>query len=97
MMGNSDSKCDSSCFLRFLAFRVTVCHTINKRCFFEKNPALTDVPYRFQSPVSLSISQEFDSALEGNMVKITDAHFTELEQRCEEFGLDEFGVKLSEF
>jgi hypothetical protein len=70
---------------------------INKCSLFENTPALTASPYRVQSPVSLSIFQEFISSLEGKAITITTANFTGLQLLCDEFGFSEIAAKLSEF
>jgi hypothetical protein len=48
-------------------------------------------------PVSLSIFQEFLSALEVNVINITATTFTQLLQLCEEFDFSDIAPKLSEF
>jgi hypothetical protein len=50
-----------------------------------------------QSSVTLSIFQEFVSALEKKTVEITKTNFKGLQQLCKEFGFDEFSTKLSQF
>jgi hypothetical protein len=54
-------------------------------------------PYRVQSSVTLSVFQDFLSALEVKEVKITETNLTGLERFCGEFGFAEFAGKLSEF
>jgi hypothetical protein len=78
-------------------FTVPAVQAISKCDLFQKNPALTALPYRVQSPVTLSVFQEFVSELEGNSVNITDTNLTALQLLCEEFGFDEFAAKLSDF
>jgi hypothetical protein len=70
---------------------------MNKCSLFQNNPSLLVSTYRIQSPVSLSIFWEFLSALEGNAINITDAHFAELHQLSKEFRFSELAAKLSEF
>jgi hypothetical protein len=54
-------------------------------------------PYRVQSFASLSIFQEFISALKGTSINITDTDFTELHRLCEEFDFSEIAANLSKF
>jgi outer membrane murein-binding lipoprotein Lpp len=75
---------------------VPVLQAINKCSLFQKNVTLTATPYHIQSSVSLSIFQDFISALKGNTINITDTNFTELQRLSKEFGFSEFEVKLSE-
>jgi hypothetical protein len=70
---------------------------MNKCSLFQNNPTLLVSPYSLQSPVSLSIFQQFVSAFEGNAINITDTNFTELKQTCEEFGFSQISAKLSKF
>jgi hypothetical protein len=78
-------------------FTIPTLQMMTKCSLFQKNPTLLVSPYRVQSPVSLSIFREFISALEGNVITITDTNLTELQQLCEEFGFSEMGTKLSKF
>jgi hypothetical protein len=68
---------------------------ITKCSLFQKDVTLAAVPYRIQSPVTLSIFREFVSALEGKAVKITDTNFTGLQRLCEEFNFSDFSPKVS--
>jgi hypothetical protein len=73
-------------------------YQVTTKCsLFQNNVTLITAPYRVQSSVSLSIFQDFISALEGNAVKITDTNFTEFQRLCEEFGFKGFAARLSEF
>jgi hypothetical protein len=47
--------------------------------------------------LSFSISREFSSAFEVNVINITDTNFPELHRLCEEFDFFEVAAKLSEF
>jgi hypothetical protein len=76
---------------------VPIVQAITKCALFQKNVALAASPYRVQSSISLSIFQQFVSALEGKAMKITNTNFRELERLCEEFGFDELAAKLSKF
>jgi hypothetical protein len=78
-------------------FKIPILQVINKCCLFQNNPTLLASPYRVQSSVSLSIFQEFISALEGNAINITDTNFRELQRLCEEIDFTEIAAKLSEF
>jgi hypothetical protein len=78
-------------------FTIPILQAINKCSLFQNTPTLLVSPYRIQSSVSLSIFQEFLSALEGNPINITDTNFTELDRLCKEFGFSELAAKLSEF
>jgi hypothetical protein len=68
-----------------------------KCSLFQNNPILLASPYRVSSSVTLSVFQDFLSALEGNAIKITDTNLTGLEGLCGEFGFTELTGKLSEF
>jgi hypothetical protein len=70
---------------------------ITKCNLFQNNLTLADTPYSVQSSITLSIFQEFVSALEGNSIKITDTNLIGLQQLCEEFGFDELLSQLSPF
>jgi hypothetical protein len=70
---------------------------MHKRSSFQENPALSDAPQRVQSSVILSTFREFVSELEVKTVKIPDTNLTALPRFCEEFGLDEFAAKFSQF
>jgi predicted nuclease with TOPRIM domain len=70
---------------------------MNKCSLFQNRPILLVSPYRIQSSVSLSLFREFLSAFEGNTIKTTDTHCTELYRLCKEFGFTELAAKLSEF
>jgi hypothetical protein len=70
---------------------------MTKCSLFAKNPTLTTSPYRVQSPVSLSIFQEFVRELEGNPIDITKTKLRELQRLCEEFGFEAVSAKLSKF
>jgi hypothetical protein len=76
---------------------VPVFQAITKCTLFQNNLTLTSTPYRIQSSVSLSIFQDFISALEGTLVSITSTNFTGLHRLSEEFGFDELSAKLSTF
>jgi hypothetical protein len=76
---------------------VPVFQAITNCSLFRKNVTLASTPYKVEFPVSLSIFREFVSALEGNVVEITDTNLTGLQRLCEEFGFSEFAAKLSKF
>jgi hypothetical protein len=76
---------------------VPVLKAINKCSLFQKNPALLAAPYRAKASVTLPVFRDFVSELEGNGVTVTDTNFAGLRRLCEEFGFDEFAVKLSKF
>jgi uncharacterized coiled-coil protein SlyX len=78
-------------------FTVSTVQAVIKCGLFQNNPALLAAPYRVQSSVTLSVFQDFLSALEGNAIKITDTNLTGLEGLCGEFGFTELTGKLSEF
>jgi hypothetical protein len=78
-------------------FTVPFLQTVNKCSLFQNNPALLASPYRVQSSVTLSVFQDFLSALEGKEVKITATNLTGLELLCGEFVFTELTGKLSEF
>jgi hypothetical protein len=75
-------------------FTVSIVQAVNKCSLFQNNPTLLASPYRVQFSVTLSVFQDFLSALEGNAVKIKDTNLTGLERLCSEFGFSEFAGKL---
>jgi hypothetical protein len=77
-------------------FKIPARLAMNKCSLFQNNPTLFVDPYQVHTPVPLSISREFISALEGNGINITDTNFTALNRLCEEFGFSEIAAKLSE-
>jgi hypothetical protein len=76
---------------------VPVIHAIKKCDLFRNNRILAATPYAVQSPVSLSIFQEFVSALEGKAVTITDTNCAAFQQLSDEFGFKELSAQLSKF
>jgi hypothetical protein len=78
-------------------FTMPVLQAITKCSLFQNNPILLVSPYRIQSRVSLSIFQDFLSALEENAVNATDTNFIGLKRLCKEFDFSELAAKLSEF
>jgi hypothetical protein len=76
---------------------VAVLQPMTKCSLFEKIPSLLVSPHHILSPVSLSICHEFIFALERNVIKNTDANFTEPQHLWKESGFSEFAPKLSEF
>jgi hypothetical protein len=77
--------------------KVPTLQVITKCSLFQNNPTFLISPYKIQSSVSLSIFQEFISALEGKAVKITDTNLTELQRLCEEFGFEGSSAEFSKF
>jgi hypothetical protein len=82
---------------REATFTVPVIQAITKCNLFRNNVILAATPYSVQSPVSLSIFQEFVSELEGKAVLITSTNFPGLQLLSEEFGFQEFSTQLSKF
>jgi hypothetical protein len=78
-------------------FTIPALQAMTKCSLFQNNPILLVSLYRVQSFVSLSIFREFISALEGNVINITNTNLTELDRLCHDFGFSEFAAKLSEF
>jgi hypothetical protein len=78
-------------------FTIPTLQMMTKCSLFQNRPILLPSPYRFESPVSLSIFREFLSALEGKAINITDTNVTELHRLCNELGFTELAAQLSEF
>jgi hypothetical protein len=77
--------------------KIEIHWTISKSTLFENNFALIVAPFIVRSSVPVSIFREFISALEGNIVTITDTNFTELQRLFEDFDFVKFLAKLLEF
>jgi hypothetical protein len=78
-------------------FKVSARLIVLKCDLFTENPRLAASPYTVRSPVSLSDFQEFASALEGNLVKITNDNFKGLSALSEEFRFGDLAGLLSQF
>jgi FtsZ-binding cell division protein ZapB len=70
---------------------------MTKCSLFQKNSTLLVSPNRVQSSVFISVFGEFVSALEENVINITNTNFTEFHRLCDEFAFSEIAAKLSEF
>jgi hypothetical protein len=76
-------------------YQVSALHLITKCDLFKNNPDITLTPYQVQSEVSRDDFQDFLSALEGKAVDINDKNYRGLLQLSEEFGFQEFLMKIS--
>jgi hypothetical protein len=72
---------------------IPVIQAIKKCSLFRNNLTLTASPYRIESPVSMSIFQEFVSAFERKTVTITNTNFTEFDLLSKEFGFTELSAQ----
>jgi hypothetical protein len=74
------------------------CRNLVHKCdLFADNRGLITIPYQLKSDVSIETFNLFISALEDNVVQITNGNFHELSKLSEEFGFSEMLANLSAF